>query len=378
MGSGAFLPELRLDRISLHSFSVELLAPVIGARQTHSTRRIWIVELVSNGISGFGEVSAPEFPNYSHEWSFGSAYLLKRLILPGLMERGAIDFHSLDWLVGNGSSRFAVESALLDLHAKRANVGITEFLGSMLATDSYRASREIYFGVAVGTIGGWSNALSEVERAAAKGVRRVKFKVDRNRAQEFVSGGFEIDQVDVVLDFNGSLHANELGLLKDLDPMGLSFIEEPSLELGLAGYRELAVSLGTRLFLDESTDSRTAINDMKSLSAGFGVVVKPFRFGSILLLHNTLELLAKRGTSCYLGGMFESSVGRRFLLGFGSHRCFTDVGDMAPSSWYYSRDIEPDICARDGLDYLTGDFDFGTDLIRLPGHKCTQACFTIE
>lgn len=375
MGSGAFPPKLRLDRISLHSYSVELLAPVSGARQIHSTRRVWIVELVSNGISGFGEVSAPEFPNYSHEWSSGSAYLLKRLILPGLMEHGAIDFHSLDWLVGNGSSRFAVESALLDLHAKRANVGITDFLGSMLETDSYRKSRKLYFGVAIGTIGGWSDALGEVDRAAKKSVRRVKFKVDRTRAQEFVSGEFEIDQVEVVLDFNGSLHADELGLLKDLDPMGLSFIEEPSLELGLAGYKELAVSLETRLFLDETTDSRTAIIDMKS---GIGVVVKPFRFGSIFLLHNTLELLAKRGMPCYLGGMFESSVGRRFLLAFGSHRCFTDVGDMAPSSWYFSRDIEPDICARAGSDYLTGDFDFGTDLIQLLGHKCTQACFTIE
>ncbi|MDA8271072.1 MAG: hypothetical protein M0Z39_06665, partial [Actinomycetota bacterium] len=287
----------------------------------------------------------------------------------------AIDFHSLDWLVGNGSSRFAVESALLDLHAKRANVGITDFLGSMLETDSYRKSRKLYFGVAIGTIGGWSDALGEVDRAAKKSVRRVKFKVDRTRAQEFVSGEFEIDQVEVVLDFNGSLHADELGLLKDLDPMGLSFIEEPSLELGLAGYKELAVSLETRLFLDETTDSRTAIIDMKS---GIGVVVKPFRFGSIFLLHNTLELLAKRGMPCYLGGMFESSVGRRFLLAFGSHRCFTDVGDMAPSSWYFSRDIEPDICARAGSDYLTGDFDFGTDLIQLLGHKCTQACFTIE
>ena len=375
MRSRAFPSELRLDRISLHSFSLELLAPVVGARQTHSLRRVWIVELVSDGISGFGEVSAPEFPNYSHEWSSGSAYLLKRLILPGLMERGSIDFRSLDWLVGNGSSRFAVESALLDLHAKRGNAGITDFLGSMFGTDSYQKSRKLHFGVAIGTIGGWSNALRELDRAAKKGVRRVKFKVDRVRAQEFASGEIEIDQVEVVLDFNGSLHVDELGLLKDLDPMGLSFIEEPSLDLGLAGYKELAVSLKTRLFIDETTDSRSAINDM---SSGFGVVVKPFRFGSIVFLHNTLELLARRGTSCYLGGMFESSVGRRFLLAFGSHRCFTDIGDMAPSTWYYSRDIEPDICARVGLDYLTGTFDFGTDLTHLPGHKCTEACFTIE
>ena len=355
---------------------LNLVRPIIGARQRHFSRSISIVELHADGLSGFGEVASLELPNYSSEWAQGSQELLRKVILPGLIERSQVNLNSLDWLVGNGSVRFAVECAALDLQAKRSGFGLTEFLSGTFGSNSYESSREISFGVAIGANSGWSDALSESKRAITNGARRVKFKVDGVRAREFLEGQFTLDGVDIVFDFNGSLSRTEVSVLNQLAGVGLSFIEEPSTDLGLIEYMHLAESVGIPVFLDESADSRAVLNDMANVDTGLGLVVKPAKFGSVLWLNKMLEALADRGVRCYLGGMFESSIGRRFLLAFGSHRCFTDVGDMAPSEWYYSDDIRPHLVAEAGRFSLNCNFDFGSDVRILEHHLCGDRCFT--
>jgi O-succinylbenzoate synthase len=216
-----------------------------------------------------------------------------------------------------------------------------------------------------------------MERAVSSGVRRVKFKVDFDRLCQFIDSPFVIDKVDVAFDFNGSLNRADLGVLPHLDGTALSFVEEPSTDLGLMEYVGLAESVGKPIFLDESAESRAVINDIAHVDTGLGIVVKPARFGSVLWLHDTLEMLATRGVRCYLGGMFESSIGRRFLLAFGSHRCFTEVGDMAPSSWYYSDDIEPHVVAQVDRYSLNGSFSLGCDVKILENHVCGDQCFSL-
>jgi len=361
----------------VHSFNLDLVTPVLGARQSHSSRSVAIVELYADGLSGFGEVVSLNRPNYSHEWAQGSAVLLRELILPDLLERREVNLHSLDWLVGNGGARFAIECAAMDLQAKRTGIGLTDFLRSMFGPNSYQSSKEIVFGVAIGTKSGWHDALSEMARAISNGVRRVKFKVDFDRVCEFIDSPFSIDNVDMTFDFNGSLNRADLAVLPQLNGTALSFVEEPSTDLGLIEYVRLAESVGMPIFLDESADSRAVINDLANVDTGLGFVVKPVRFGSVLWLHDTLEMLATRGVRCYLGGMFESSIGRRFLLAFGSHRCFTEVGDMAPSSWYYSDDIKPHVVAQLGRNSLNGSFSLGCDVKILENHVCGDQCFSL-
>ncbi len=367
---------LTIERASLHSLDLDLVRPVTGARQSHFSRSISIVELHADGLSGFGEVASLDLPNYSCEWAQGSQLLLRKVILPGLIERCHVNLNSLDWLAGNGSVRFAVECAVLDLQAKQLGLGLTDFLGNTFGSSSYESSKEISFGVAIGTGSGWSDALSECERVIANGARRIKVKVDGARAREFIEGQLTLDGVDVVFDFNGSLPRSEVSLLNRLVGTGVLFIEEPSTDLGLIEYVRLAETVGLPIFLDESADSRAVLNDMANVDTGLGLVVKPAKFGSVLWLNDALEAFADRGVRCYLGGMFESSIGRRFLLAFGSHRCFTEVGDMAPSDWYFADDIKPHVVAEPGRFSLNSNFDFGCDVRILEDHACGERCFT--
>ena len=373
------LETVRLDRASIHFFDLNLAAGVSGAMQEHRRRPLWVVELEADGISGFGEISSLELPNYSSEWSSGSGHLMKKLILPWLMERRVLDFKSLDWLVGNGASRFGLECALVDLLAKRAGMGLTSFLRLLFDTDAYNPTAEMAFGVAIGAASGWSDALKQLEEASRYGARRVKFKVDRPAALQFLSMSVPKKVSEIVLDFNGCLRREDSWLLRELDRLELRFIEEPSSDMDISDYLRLSKVLDTRLFLDESTANRGFADLARSMCRNnLGFVVKPFRFGSVVRLNNALDLLEKNGISCYLGGMFESAIGRRFLLAFGSHRCFTETGDMAPSNWYFSRDVEPGLFARRGENRLKASFELGSEVSELIGHDCTQECTTFS
>ena len=368
---------IRIDHAVLHGCDAHLISKVHGARQDHSGRRVSIVELGFDGLVGFGEVPVLDLPNYSSDWSRGSDYLLRSLLLPQVVDQRKVGFHSFDWLVGNGASRFALECAILDLLAKGAGIGITDYLAELFESDSYLSSRRLGFGVSIGTLGGYDNALSEIARAVQQGVRRIKLKVNKNRAFEFIERAFDFSPLEVVLDFNGSLSRDDLGLITDLENKGLSFVEEPTSDLGLIGYVDLSRCFNSRIFLDETTSSPAVVNDLQYFGDGLGFVVKPFRFGSLFSLHRTLEMLAELDIPCYAGGMFESSIGRRFLLAIASHRCFTETGDMAPSSWYYDFDLGPPLLPGEGENFLSPQFSFGSDVVAIENHVCTNDCATL-
>ena len=368
------MKKLLPQRLMLHSFKLDFASPVTGARQRHSQRLSLIVEIQLDGQSGFGEVSSLDIPNYFHEWSSGSRHLMSSLIFPRIMNTGGLDFNTLDWLVGNGATRFAIECALLDLHAKRAGVGLTEFMNHIFETEAYDVGAKMPFGVAVGAVGGLAEASARMETASSIGVRRVKIKVDGTDGIEVGKLDFRKYPLDIALDFNGSLSRQNVSLLADIDHVGLCFIEEPSAELDLAGYQRLAEDLQTRIFLDETTELLRIPYGIRGLGTALGIAVKPFRFGSVFRLNEALEILQRNSSPSYLGGVFESSIGRRYLMAFGAHKCFTDVGDMAPSNWYFVNDIKPALVAPRGQAYLRSDFHLGSDVMELLGHECGADC----
>lgn len=373
---GRLLVKTRLHHIGLHVCDLELVRTVTGAGHSHSVRRALIVELEVNGVHGFGEVPVLASPNYSHEWFSGTYSLLKDLLLPHLASVDTFGFGTLDWLRGNGGARIGVETALVDLLAKLEGIGSTAFLGTLVGSDSYLPHKPIPFGVAVGVTSGWQNAESEMFELLEKGASRIKFKVNRDSLTHFDLTNFTNLKCQVIFDLNGSLRSSDLSLLSELDPAIL--VEEPSYGLGLFEYQRFAQSQANAILLDESADRLSQGSDIPQLMAGLGMVVKPFRFGSVLRLHQALEILHANAISCYLGGMFETSVGRRFLLSLSSHPCFDLVGDMAPSSWYYKDDIGNPLEVASGDKSLVGDFKFGSDVLQLENHQCNDACFVVK
>lgn len=363
--------QVRVERAVLHACDVRLKKSILGARQAHSLKTALVLEVVADGVSGFGEVSVLAVPNYWHEWIDSTVLLFEKILGPMIVGGTALDFTSFDWLYGNGAARFGIESALADLLAKRAGMGFTRFLNFITHCDSYDEHRRLDLGATLGAIGDWESTLSEIARFQQLGARRVKLKLDGNALLQADFSLLDRVKLSVILDFNGSLGATDFELVAGVP--NFVVLEEP-----FASRSGLNVSYrgqpGQTVLLDESSEYSISAGRPLNLSRRLGIVVKPFRFGSVLFLHNFLELLADEAIPCYLGGMFEVSVGRRVLMSIGTHRCFNMVGDMGPSAWYYEDDIGPPLELDPGGAFLIPGFSLGTGVDELANHDCTDRC----
>lgn len=368
--------KFQIEWSKLHFEAGELVRPVVGSRQNHARRRIALIEFHSQGVSGFGELPVLEIPSYSSEWFGGCSRLLGEVLLPALTQKGTVDFTSLDWLVGHGACRFAIESALADLGAKLNGIGITEYLSALFGSQYYQANRQLYFGASISAIRDWRSTLSEVNNLVSQGLKRVKFKVDSNWLSTVDFAALPSELSEVILDFNGSLNRPQLELLTEVPEH--VYIEEPSSNLDTGELCSLARRLNRTVILDESSQRVFGPERISQFGSNLAIAMKPFRIGSLVLIDGYLTQLAESKLPAYLGGMFESDVGRRMLIALGSHKGFTLIGDMGPSQWYYAESLTGSIDRNSGQNFLVPDFGFGIDISELSHHKCDSQCSTIR
>jgi O-succinylbenzoate synthase len=368
--------KFEIEWSKLHFGFCELTRPVTGSRQKHDRRRIVLIELHSQGVSGFGELPALEIPSYSSEWIGGCSLLLSEVLLPALMRQPTVDFHSLDWLVGHGACRFALESALADLAAKLNGIGLTEYLGVLFSSQNYQPSRRLYFGASISAVRDWRSTLSEVKDLLNQGLKRVKFKVDSNWRTTVDFASLPRELSEIILDFNGSLSRIQAESLVEV-PEHI-FIEEPSSDLDIDEISSLAQRLKRTLILDESSQRVYGRSGITEFGSGIAIAFKPFRVGSLALIDAYLTSLADSKIPAYLGGMFESDIGRRMLMTLGSHRGFTMIGDMGPSKWYCAESFAGSVDRKGNGDFLVPDFGFGIGVTELTHHKCDRQCSTIR
>lgn len=361
-----------IDEIVLHDCRLAMNRPVLGARQHHVSREVLIVELKCNGISGFGEVSTLGLPSYSPEWTSGSKRLLEEILIPDLLRIGSISFDSLDWLVGNGASRFGLESALADLLAKSSGLGMVQFLSELFSSDQYLVEKRSFFGATVGALSGWENAISEAKCLTSMGATRIKIKVDPNSIRVAPWRSLANLDAELIFDFNGSIPRTQLDILNQF-PSEYQ-IEEPSSQIALVEFGTLYEPWANRIVLDESANSLGMIQLLHQLNSEFSFVVKPFRIGSLIVMNDLCCYLGSENIGCYLGGMFETSIGRRMLLSLSTHSCFSATGDMGPSSWYYLNDVGNAVNPVGEETYLSGDFALGIDVDQLDNHICGEDC----
>ena len=89
-------------------------------------RHMVLVEVVSDGVSGWGEVTAGENPFYNEEWTESAWQIVKHYVAPqilaGDIERAADVAALTKHIRGHRMARGGVEAAVWDLEARRAGV----------------------------------------------------------------------------------------------------------------------------------------------------------------------------------------------------------------------------------------------------------------
>ncbi len=335
--------------IRLHRIEVPLVRPFRTSFGTETMRDLILVQArTSDGLSGWGECVAMDWPGYSAEYTDGAIDVIRRHLLPALAglspDADPVAVRArMAPILGHPMAKAALETALLDLWLRRREQSLAQYLGAV--TD------RVDCGVSVGIPASQTLAelLAETQSYIDQGYRRIKLKIEP---------GWDVEPVAAVrdrwpgmplqVDANQAFRRTDGPLLARLDDLDLLLIEQPLPEDDWYGHVLLAQQLRTPVCMDESITSLASADSALALGAASIINIKPGRVGGYLTARDIHDLCRSRGVPVWCGGMLETGIGRAANLALAALPGFTLPGDTSASSRYYAQDVTEPFMLRDG------------------------------
>jgi O-succinylbenzoate synthase len=300
-----------------------------------------------DGSWGVGEASCRADPLYSGEFIDGAVLMLRDHLAPMLSASGTIG----DLAAACGRIRgwpfatAAVLSAAMDALRRQ---GIPDPI------DRWSAPRrfQVPAGSSLGLFLTAEETIDAVAASSAKGYRRVKLKISPSMDLGVLSAvRTTFPDLTLTFDANGSFGPEHIDALADLSALRPLMLEQPFPPGRLDLDRRLKDAAPTLpLCLDESITDVGALYTAGMLGVLDVVNIKPGRIGGPLACDDALRWCQERGVSAWIGGMFETGVGRHANLRAAS--CLPDAvaHDVSPPSAYLAEDIVavPMVLSSDG------------------------------
>ena len=334
----------RIERIELHRVGLRLRTPVRTAYGVEDHRDVVLVRLLTDQGEGWGECAALPEPTYASEYVAGALHVLERHLGPRLLGAAVVGGDVTPLLhdvVGHPMARSTLAMAALDAHLCHAGRSLADHLG---APDDVVAA-----GVTIGIDSDLGRLRDTVAQAVDAGYRNVKLKV---------RPGWDVEPVTVaraaagvaslVVDANGSYGAGDRDALHALDDAGADVIEQPGPTDALDDHAALTATLTTPVALDEDVTSVGVVRLVGQLAAARAVAIKPGRFGSLPAALAAARVARGLGLGCWVGGMYETGIGRAANLALAACDAFDRPVDWSASDRYWDRDVTEPHVLRDG------------------------------
>ncbi|HEY7388154.1 MAG TPA: o-succinylbenzoate synthase, partial [Bryobacteraceae bacterium] len=165
---------MKIERITLREIRMPLVHFFETSFGRTTERAIILVEVQSEGLSGWGEVTAGEHPFYNEEWT-GSAWMIARdYVAPRVIGRNLASAEEVaplsEGIREHRMARGGVEAAVWDLEARRNGVPLWKQIGG-------GARREIPCGVSIGIQNSVEELIETIRKELAAGYQRIKMKI---------------------------------------------------------------------------------------------------------------------------------------------------------------------------------------------------------
>ena len=328
---------MKIDRVVLRQLKMPLVHFFETSFSRTYSRDIVIVEVVSEGLSGWGEITAGENPFYKEEWTESAWWIARDYVSPRVVGRevtGAADVDGLTRHIrGHNMARGGVEAAVWDLQARQNNNPLWKEIGG-------GAKREIPCGVSIGIQDSVGQLIEKIDLELAAGYQRIKMKIKPGWDVDVVR---EVRQkfpgIRLMADANSAYTLADAAKLKQLDEFYLMMIEQPLAHDDIIDHAELQQKLDTPICLDECIRSAHHAEQAIRLKAGRIVNIKLGRVGGFSEALKLHDVCAKAGVPVWCGGMLEAGIGRAHNIALATLPNFTLPGDVSASSRYWKRDI---------------------------------------
>jgi O-succinylbenzoate synthase len=290
-----------------------------------------------DGKEGYGECSCRPDPYYSSEFLAGVAQVIQLFLFPIALQSdsyGAL-LTKMQKVRGWPFAKAAVEMAAHDLLARKHGASIFDYWQEPLKS-------EVPVGISIGFQEDKASLERTIEAALETGYHRLKFKIGPR---------FDKEQIDTLLNYKEAVSitfdANGAFLKEDIDRLQpfLAFqtpIEQPFPPQRYDLYRAaIEVFPELTVCLDEEVKSLGQLIQAYHLGYVDELNIKPGRVGGLANSIYIADYCREKGVPCWVGGMFESGIGRSINLQFAA-RLNAPAHDLSPSGRYFKKDIVVD------------------------------------
>src|SRR5580692_8089516 len=328
---------MKIERVVLRLIRMPLVHFFETSFSRTYERNIIVVEVVSEGLSGWGEITAGEHPFYNEEWTAAAWIIAQDYVAPRIVGRelaGAGDVDALTRHIrGHNMARGGVEAAVWDLQARRNGQPLWKEIGG-------GARREIPCGVSIGIQDSVAQLIEKIERELAAGYQRIKMKIKPGWDVEVVGRIRErFPAIRLMADANSAYTLADTARLKQLDDFYLMMIEQPLAHDDIIDHAVLQAKLETPICLDECIRSAHHAEQAIRLKAGRIVNIKLGRLGGFAEAKRVHDLCETAGIPVWCGGMLEAGIGRAHNIALSTLANFTLPGDVSASNRYWKRDV---------------------------------------
>ncbi len=332
---------MKIESIALREIRMKLKSPFETSFGTVQDRRILLVEVVVDGTSGWGEVTAGETPAYNAETTDTAWHVISDFIAPSLIGQSVSETSQLPRLMaqirGHEMAKSGVENAMWDAEAQLKGVPLHRLLGGTM--------EEIACGVSLGIRENPGSLVKRVEEELRSGYQRIKLKIKPGKDYEFVAAvRKEFPNIRLSVDANSAYSLDDAPHLKKLDEFGLLMMEQPLNWDDIYAHSKLQAQIQTAICLDECIhNTRHALTAIELKSCRI-INIKLGRVSGHTEARRIEQACRAHGVPVWCGGMLESGIGRAHNIAMSTLPGFSLPGDVSASQRYWSEDIiEPPV-----------------------------------
>lgn len=329
--------QLAITHIVIREMQMKLKNPLTNSITTVNDKRFLIVEAHDqSGKIGYGESVAFSEPWYTEETTETCLYMLKRFLIPLLQKHQPVHPQQLEGIFTkihrNHMAKSALECAIWDLYAKINHVSLGSLIGS-------RTNR-VEAGISLGITKTPEKLLDRINHYVQLGYKRIKLKIQPGwdyHILELVRERFP--QIPLMVDANGAYSIDDFTHLQSFSKFQLDMFEQPFPVNELLDHQHLVNQLNIPICLDESIDSYLNAKLAITLQCTEIITLKIGRVGGISESLKIMSLCKNHDVPLWIGGMFETGIGRAFNVIVASAFHNALPGDIGESSHYWYEDL---------------------------------------
>ncbi len=336
-----------IELITIDLPQVTQFTSAIGVRNSRKTLIVkWVDE---DGVIGYGECSCRPDPYYSAEFTDSAIEMIRQFVIPYLKSQQTFAdvLGILKRIRGWNFTKGALEGAIFNIAEQKGQFDLSKYIIP-------KPISKVPVGISLGIYKDKGEIYDKVQSALSEGYQRLKFKISPHvdtSVFDYINPLLFDSKVKLGFDANGSYGIDNLDQFAYFAETYQTKIEQPFPPTRFDVYLKAKDRFPQlEVCADEEVKCIGDLIKLHKLSAIDELNLKVGRVGGIVNSIEIINYCYEHNIPCWIGGMFETGIGRSLNLKFASFLPSAIAHDLSPSARYFHQDVvSPEVTMSKGF-----------------------------